>query len=174
MTTKPEIITSDTLSLAVRPRSLGSHTLRRLFKQRNALLGMGILVFLVLVALFAPWLAPYEPEKVLIDVENVEAREAPCIHLLGCPADKPEHIMGIDGNFRDQFSRLIYGTQISLYIGFTTIGLAVIVGTFIGAVSGYLGGWADNVIMRFMDVILAFPSFLLAIFIITILGRGLQ
>src|SRR3989304_8920229 len=95
MTTKPEIITSDTLSLAVRPRSLGSHTLRRLFKQRNALLGMGILVFLVLVALFAPWLAPYEPEKVLIGVENVEGREAPCIHLLGWPPDRPRHILGI-------------------------------------------------------------------------------
>jgi len=174
MTTKPEIIHSDTISLAVRPRSLGSHTLRRLFKQRNALLGMGILVFLVLVALFAPWLAPYEPEKVLIDVENVEAREAPCIHLLGCPADRPEHIMGIDGNFRDQFSRIIYGTRVSLFIGFTTIGIAVVVGMFIGAVSGYIGGWFDNIVMRAMDVILAFPSFLLAIAIITVLGRGLQ
>jgi ABC-type dipeptide/oligopeptide/nickel transport system permease subunit len=82
--------------------------------------------------------------------------------------------MGIDGNFRDQFSRVIFGTRVSLFIGFTTIGLAVVVGTFIGAVSGYAGGWVDNVIMRFMDVILAFPSFLLAIAIITVLGRGLQ
>jgi ABC-type dipeptide/oligopeptide/nickel transport system permease subunit len=82
--------------------------------------------------------------------------------------------MGIDGNFRDQFSRVIYGTRVSLFIGISTIGMAVVVGSLIGAISGYLGGWADNVIMRFMDVILAFPSFLLAIFIITVLGRGLQ
>lgn len=82
--------------------------------------------------------------------------------------------MGIDGNFRDQFSRLIYGTRVSLFIGISTIGIAVIIGLLIGAVSGYVGGWFDNIVMRFMDVILAFPSFLLAIAIITVLGRGLQ
>jgi ABC-type dipeptide/oligopeptide/nickel transport system permease subunit len=135
---------------------------------------MILLLLLTLIAIFAPVLAPYDPINDLIGEEPVAAREAPCIHLLGCPADKPEHFMGIDGNFRDEFSRVIFGTRVSLYIGFTTIGIAVIVGAVIGAVSGYLGGWADNVIMRFMDVILAFPSFLLAIFIITILGRGLQ
>jgi ABC-type dipeptide/oligopeptide/nickel transport system permease subunit len=82
--------------------------------------------------------------------------------------------MGIDANFRDEFSRIVYGTRVSLFIGFSTIGIAVVVGAVIGAVSGYVGGWVDNVIMRVMDVILAFPSFLLAIAIITVLGRGLQ
>jgi len=157
-----------------RSRSLWSLTLRRLFKQRNAIVGMSILLALVLIAAFAPQLAPYDPEQVLIDIEDVGKRQAPCIHLLGCPEDQPQHIMGIDGNFRDQFSRLIFGTRVSLFIGVSTIGMAVVIGSLIGAVSGYLGGWADNVIMRFMDVILAFPSFLLAIFIITVLGRGLQ
>lgn len=167
---------ADTLQTGpnLRSRSLWSLTLRRLFKQRNALVGISILTTLVLIAIFAPQIAPYEPTLVLIGVEDVGKREAPCIHLLGCPEDQPQHLMGIDGNFRDQFSRVIYGTRVSLFIGFSTIGLAVIVGTLIGAVSGFLGGWADNVIMRFMDVILAFPSFLLAIFIITVLGRGLQ
>lgn len=174
MAAKPEFIHSDTLNQASRARSLGNLTLRRLFKQRNALLGMGLLIFLTLVALFAPLLSPYQPEKVLIGVEDVAAREAPCIHLFGCPADRPEHFMGIDGNFRDQFSRLIYGTRVSLFIGISTIGIAVVVGLLIGAVSGYIGGWFDNIVMRFMDVILAFPSFLLAIAIITVLGRGLQ
>lgn len=174
MTVKPEVIHSDTVTQAIRPRSLSGLTLLRLFKQRNALLGLGLLIFLILVAALAPWLAPYQPEKVLIGVEDVVAREAPCIHLLGCPADRPEHFMGIDGNFRDQFSRLIYGTRVSLFIGITTIGIAVVVGLLIGAVSGYVGGWFDNIVMRFMDVILAFPSFLLAIAIITVLGRGLQ
>ncbi|MEX1248150.1 MAG: ABC transporter permease [Anaerolineales bacterium] len=174
MSAQTDLITADTGVTALNTRSLGSLTLRRLFKQRNALLGMAILLALVIVAALAPLIAPYDPEQVLIGIEPVERRENPCIHLFGCPADKPKHIMGIDGNFRDQFSRIIYGTRISLFIGFTTIGLAVIVGTAIGAFSGYVGGWADNLIMRLMDVILAFPSFLLAIFIITVLGRGLQ
>ncbi|KAA3645855.1 MAG: ABC transporter permease [Chloroflexi bacterium] len=149
-------------------------TLRRLFKQRNALIGMVILLFLVLVATFAPIIAPHSPTVDFIGVEGAEKRGDPCIYLLGCSRDKPQHIMGLDGNFRDQFSRLIFGTRVSLFIGFTTIGAAVIVGTLIGSVSGYIGGWFDNIVMRFMDVILAFPSFLLAIAIITVLGRGLQ
>ena len=174
MATGTDVIRSDTATQVVRSRSLAALTLRNLFRQRNAIIGMILLLLLVLIAIFAPVLAPFDPIINFIGEEGVVDRQAPCIHLLGCPVTQTEHIMGLDGNFRDEFSRLIYGTRISLYIGFTTIGIAVIVGAFIGAVSGYLGGWADNIIMRFMDVILAFPSFLLAIFIITILGRGLQ
>jgi len=174
LTTGTGVIRSDTATQVVRSRSLAALTLRNLFRQRNAIIGMILLLLLVLIAIFAPVLAPFDPIINFIGEEGVVDRQAPCIHLLGCPVTQTEHIMGLDGNFRDEFSRLIYGTRISLYIGFTTIGIAVIVGAFIGAVSGYLGGWADNIIMRFMDVILAFPSFLLAIFIITILGRGLQ
>lgn len=174
MATGTGVIRSDTATQVVRSRSLAALTLRNLFKQRNAIIGMILLLLLALTAVFAPMLAPFDPIINFIGEEGIEDRQAPCIHLLGCPAAQTEHIMGLDGNFRDEFSRLIYGTRISLYIGFTTIGIAVVVGAIIGATSGYLGGWADNVIMRFMDVILAFPSFLLAIFIITILGRGLQ
>ncbi len=174
MTSRTGVIRSDTATQVVRSRSLAALTLRNLFKQRNAIIGMILLLLLTLTAVFAPLLAPYDPINDLIGEEDVVAREAPCIHLLGCSADKPEHFMGIDGNFRDEFSRVIFGTRVSLYIGITTIGIAVVVGAIIGAISGYLGGWADNVIMRFMDVILAFPSFLLAIAIITVLGRGLQ
>jgi ABC-type dipeptide/oligopeptide/nickel transport system permease subunit len=134
---------------------------------------MGILGALAVIAIFAPWLAPYPPGEVLIGVENVKARQAPCIHLLGCPADQPQHIMGIDGNVRDEFSRVLYGARLSLVIGFTTVTFAIIIGTVLGALAGYLGGWVDNVIMRFMDVLLAFPSLLLAIAIVTILGPGL-
>jgi len=158
----------------VQSRSLGQLTLRRFFKQRNARVGMVMVGFLLFLAAFAPLLAPYDPIQVLIGIEDVSRREAPCIHLLGCPIEKPEHLMGLDGNLRDQFSRVIFGTRYSLFIGFTTIGLAVVVGTLIGALSGFWGGWADNIIMRVMDVVLAFPSFLLAIAIITVLGRGLQ
>jgi len=82
--------------------------------------------------------------------------------------------MGIDGNVRDQFSRIIYGTRVSLFIGLTTISFAIIIGTTLGAIAGYAGGWADNIIMRLMDVLMAFPSLLLAIAIVNVLGRGLQ
>jgi ABC-type dipeptide/oligopeptide/nickel transport system permease subunit len=157
-----------------RANSLWRLMLRRILRQRSAILGGVILGMLVLVAALAPLLAPYDPEQVLIGVEPVRKRQAPCIHLLGCPADQPQHWMGIDGNVRDQLSRVIYGTRVSLFIGFTTIGFAIILGTVLGAVSGYAGGWVDNVIMRLMDVLMAFPSLLLAIAIVNVLGRGLQ
>ncbi len=157
-----------------RANSLWRLMLRRIFKQRSAIIGMVILGLLIFIAIFAPALAPYDPEKVLIGVEDVKKRDAPCIHLLGCPADQPQHWMGIDGNVRDQFSRVLYGTRVSLFIGFSTIGFAIIVGTILGAVSGYAGGWIGNTIMRFMDVLMAFPSLLLAIAIVNVLGRGLQ
>ena len=88
--------------------------------------------------------------------------------------EKPQHCMGIDGNVRDQFSRVIYGSRVSLQLGFFTVTLALFVGAGIGAVAGYLGGWLDNIIMRFMDVILGFPSLLLAIAIVAVLGPGLR
>jgi ABC-type dipeptide/oligopeptide/nickel transport system permease subunit len=146
---------------------------RRLFRRKSAMVGLGIIIFLVFVAIFAPLIAPYDPYKVLIGIEPVKMRQAPCIHLLGCPEDQPQHIMGIDGNVRDQFSRLIYGSRLSLLVGFTTVGFAIIIGTVLGSLAGYLGGTTDNVIMRFMDVLLAFPSLLLAIAIVSILGPGL-
>jgi ABC-type dipeptide/oligopeptide/nickel transport system permease subunit len=156
------------------PESLWRVTLRRLFKQRNAIVGMIILGILVLMAILADVIAPYNPTVVLIGVEPVDRREKPCIHLLGCPEDRPQHIMGIDGNVRDQFSRIIHGSRYSLLIGFTTVSFAIIVGTLLGAVAGYGGGWLEDVIMRSMDVLLAFPSLLLAIAIVAVLGPGLQ
>jgi ABC-type dipeptide/oligopeptide/nickel transport system permease subunit len=145
-----------------------------LLRRRSAIAGMLILGTLVVVAIFAPAIAPYDPVEVLIGAEQVTRRDPPCIHLLGCPADQPQHLMGIDGNVRDQFSRVVYGTRLSLLIGFTTVGFAIVVGMALGAMAGYFGGWADNVIMRLMDVLLAFPSLLLAIAIVAVLGPGLQ
>jgi ABC-type dipeptide/oligopeptide/nickel transport system permease subunit len=147
--------------------------LRRLFRQRSGVAGMILLGFLTLLAILAPIIAPYDPIQVLIGVEEVRKRQDPCIHLLGCPEDQPQHLMGIDGNVRDEFSRIIYGTRISLFIGFVTIGAAVVVGTILGAVAGYAGGWVSDVIMRTLDVVLAFPFLLLAIAIVAVLGPGL-
>ena len=83
------------------------------------------------------------------------------------------HLMGVDLNFRDEFSRVVYGVRRSLPVGIAAVSIAITVGTLIGLVSGYLGGAADNAIMRVMDVLMAFPSLLLAIAIVTILGPGL-
>ena len=157
-----------------RSNSLFWVTIRSIFRQRSAIIGGSILIFLVLVAIFAPLIAPFDPEEVLIGKEDIKKRSDPCIHLLGCPEDQPQHILGTDGNVRDVFSRIVYGTRISLFVGFSTVGFAIIIGTLLGAIGGYLGGWVDNLIMRLMDVLLAFPSLLLAIAIVTVMGRGLQ
>jgi ABC-type dipeptide/oligopeptide/nickel transport system permease subunit len=164
----------DSERLASRSTSLWQVTWRRLFRRKSAVVGMIILGILVLIAIFAPLIAPYDPLRVLIGVEQIRPREAPCIHLLGCPATEPQHIMGVDGNVRDEFSRLLYGARLSLMIGFTTVTFAIIIGTVLGALGGYFGGQIDNIIMRLMDVLLAFPSLLLAIAIVTVLGPGLQ
>jgi peptide/nickel transport system permease protein len=84
-----------------------------------------------------------------------------------------QYLMGTDGNVRDEFSRVLYGARISLYIGFATVTFAIVIGTILGCLAGFWGGWTDNVIMRILDVLLAFPALILAIAIITVLGPGL-
>jgi len=160
------------------PSSLWWDALRHLFRKRSAILGMVILGVILLIAIFHPLLATHDPNVPMLDVpeevaKGVRKRSAPCIHLLGCPKEQPQHLLGLDGNVRDLYSRMMYGSKWSLVIGFTTMGFAIIVGTVLGAVAGYAGGWADNVIMRLMDVLLAFPSLILAIAIVSVLGPGL-
>jgi ABC-type dipeptide/oligopeptide/nickel transport system permease subunit len=145
-------------------------TFRRLRRHRSAQVGAVVLGFLVLVAIFAPVIAPYDP---VVPLRDVKRRAGPCIHLLGCPADQPQHIFGIDGNSRDLFSRIIFGSRLSLTIGLATVTFAIAVGAGLGAVAGYTGGWTDNIIMRVMDVLLAFPALLLSIAIVAVLGPGL-
>lgn len=148
--------------------------LKRFRGRKSGMVGLFMISALVLVAIFAPLLAPYEPNSDLIGEQDVTRYQKPCIHLLGCPDDQPQHWMGIDGNVRDQYSRVIYGSRISLQLGFFTVTLALFVGSAIGAVAGYRGGWFDHIVMRFMDVILGFPSLLLAIAIVAVLGPGLR
>jgi len=164
----------DTEGISLKSVSLWQITWRRLFRRKSAVVGLVILGILIFVALTAQWIAPYDPIQVLLGKEKVKARQDPCIHLFGCPTTEPQHILGIDGNVRDEFSRMLYGARLSLMIGFTTVTFAIIIGTVLGALAGYFGGWVDNLIMRVMDVLLAFPSLLLAIAIVTVLGPGLQ
>ena len=159
---------------SARPASLWRDTLGSILRQRSAVVGLILLSFLVLVAVFAPVIATHDPQQSLLGVEEgVVKRSGPCVHLLGCPADKPEHIFGTDGNFRDLYSRVVYGARTSLTVGVAAVGFAILVGTLIGAISGYLGGTSDNILMRLMDVLLAFPALLLAIAIVTAAGRSL-
>ena len=167
VTAKP--LSSESLT-TVQSRTPLQNALRRFVRHRSAQVGFIILGFMILVAIFAPVLAPYNPIRVLNDVRP---RAAPCIHAFGCDPSKPEHIFGVDGNRRDLLSRVIYGSRLSLEIGVSTVSFAIIVGTLLGAISGYAGGWTDNTIMRLMDVLLAFPSLLLSIAIVAVLGPGL-
>jgi len=168
----------DSEGLGLNSASLWNITWRRLFRRKSAIVGLVILGILVFIALTAQWLAPYDPIKSMLDVKDypgrAQKRLAPCIHAFGCPQDQAQHILGLDGNIRDEFSRLLYGARLSLFIGLSTVSFAIVIGTVLGALSGYFGGWVDNTIMRVMDVLLAFPSLLLAIAIVTVLGPGLQ
>jgi ABC-type dipeptide/oligopeptide/nickel transport system permease subunit len=145
-------------------------TLRRLRRHRSFQIGIVLLSILVFIAVFANVLAPYDPT---LPLSNVTRRDTPCIHALDCTTSAGDHLFGIDGNNRDEFSRILFGARLSLQIGFTTTGVAIIIGTLLGAIAGYAGGWIDTIIMRFMDILLAFPSLLLAIAIVAVLGQGL-
>jgi len=158
-----------------RPTSVWRNAWLRLRHRKTGVAGMIIIGFWVLVAIFAPMIAPHDPTNSLLGEEvGIVRRDPPCIHLLGCSQEKPQHILGLDGNARDEFSRFLYGARVSLTIGITTVSAAIVVGAALGAMAGYWGGWIDNVIMRIMDVVLGFPALLLAIAIVSVLGPGLR
>jgi len=170
--TNPRAAAADPI-FNTKPRGLWTTALHRLFHRRSAIIGMIILGGLIFVAIFAPVLATHDPIQAQIGIVEVEKRSAPCIHLLGCPADQPEFFFGTDGNVRDLYSRVIYGSRLSLMVGILSVGFAIVIGTVIGAIAGYMGGYTDNLLMGLMDILLAFPSLILAIAIVTVLGPGL-
>lgn len=142
-------------------------TIGSILRQRSAVVGLVLLGIIVVGALLADVLTPYGPAQQLTSMEGASRLGAPCIHMLGCPADQPQFVMGLDENTRDVFSRVLHGARLSLVIGVTTVSLAIVVGTLIGAFAGFFGGWLDNVVMRIMDVLLAFPALVLVIFLAT-------
>lgn len=151
--------------------SPAKESFRRFLRHRSAQVGLFLLGVMLIAAIFAEWIAPYDP---IIPIMTEKRRSPPCIHLFGCPADQKEHLMGMDGNNRDLFSRVVFGARLSLTIGISTITFAILTGGLLGLVSGFYGGWIDNLIMRIMDVLMAFPSLLLAIAIVSVMGPGLK
>lgn len=131
----------------------------RLRRNRLAMVGLVLVIILVLVAIFANFIAPYSYSK-----QNLR-------ETLQAPSAK--HLCGTDQFGRDIFSRIIYGSRVSLQVGFIAVSIALIVGGCIGAISGFYGGRLDNILMRAMDILLSIPQILLAIAIAASLGPGL-
>ena len=131
-----------------------------LTQNRLAWIGLALLALIVLVAVFAPWLAPHDPLE-----QNIAARLEP---------PSAEYRLGTDSYGRDVLSRLIYGARVSLFVGFAAIIVAMLVGTTIGVISGYVGGLFDQIVMGVLDVMLAFPTLLLGLMIAAMLGASLE
>lgn len=119
-----------------------------------------LLLFFVLPALFATHLAPFDP----YEMDLMRQLEPPSI----------DHWLGVDENGTDIFSRLLYGAQISLYVGFWVVGVSTFIGVTVGLYSGYYGGWADTLLMRLVDILMAFPGLLLAIALVAVLGPDIN
>jgi len=145
------------------PSGLWGEAWRRLRRNPGALVGFGLVIAFVFVAVFAPVLAPEGPNnQVLTRIESG------C-----CPGPSGEHLLGVDDLGRDELSRILYGARFSLVIGLVSVTVGLSVGLVLGSIAGYLGGFFDGLIMRTMDIMLAVPGFLMAIGIVALLGPGL-
>ena len=134
-------------------------------ENRGAVIGLYFFIFLVLLAIFAPLVAPHGP--------NEQFRDAVLVPPYWQEGGNASFLLGTDAVGRDILSRLIYGTRFSLFIGVIVTTISLVGGILIGVVAGYFRGWVDTVIMRLMDIILAFPSLLLALVLVAVLGPGL-
>ncbi len=143
-----------------RARSGLVDVLRRLFARRQAQLGGAIVLILVLAAMFAPVISPYDPYELRVGPLKEPPTRA--------------HPFGTDDLGRDLFSRMVYGSRITLQIGTISVVLAVVLGVLVGIVAGFYGGWVDGVLMRFTDIMLSFPGLILALAIVSVLGPGLN
>lgn len=134
-------------------------------ENRGAVVGLIVFVLLVIVALFAPLIAPHAPD--------MQYRDAVLLPPAWDAGGRTSFLLGTDPVGRDLLSRLIYGARYSLFIGVVVTTVAVVGGVLVGVIAGYYRGWVDTVIMRVMDIILAFPSLLLALVLVAVLGPGL-
>ncbi|MFD2761434.1 nickel transporter permease [Lentibacillus juripiscarius] len=141
-------------------RKIWTESILRIMKSKTSLIGFCIILILIITALFAPFIATHSPTEQSIINQYQEPSS--------------EHLLGTDALGRDIFSRIVYGTRISIQIGVIAVGISMIIGVLLGAVAGYFGKWIDQVIMRFIDILLAFPSILLAIALVAVLGPSLK
>lgn len=141
-------------------RAYGWQILRRIVKSKGGVVGGGFLLLLILVALSAHLIAPYDP----IRISPTEALQPP----------SPQHIAGTDRFGRDIFTRILYGARISLQVGLISVSIAAVIGSLLGLVAGYVGGWTDNIIILLLNILLALPGILLALVIVAALGPSLE
>lgn len=132
----------------------------RFEKRPVAVIGLVIVLAFVVMAIITPWIAPYDPYA--SDFGKILAKPS------------SQHLLGTDELGRDILSRILYGSRISLMVGLVSVAIAAVIGVPLGLTAGYYGGAYDNLVMRIMDVLMAFPSILLAIIIVSILGPSLQ
>jgi len=144
------------------PSSLGRDALDRFLHNKAAMVGIVVMLVLVLIAIFAPLIAPYETGQQVGPLDN-SSPEGP----------SSEHWMGLDELGRDQFSRVVFGARLSLLVGLVSVAFGLTFGLILGAVAGYFGSWVETLIMRAMDIMLSIPALLLAIGLVSLLGRGL-
>ncbi|MDH5452077.1 MAG: ABC transporter permease [Paracoccaceae bacterium] len=140
----------------VKNRGLGF--LRDIAKDKKALFGLVVLLIFAFFAVFGPWVAPHDPNAMMFDMLIPPSWEYP---------------LGTDDLGRDLLSRVIHGTQISLFVGLSTVAIALVFGVALGLIAGYYGGWIDNIIMRYIDLQWAFPNFIIAVYLVAVFGAGL-
>lgn len=146
-------------STAASPSSNQRRFWRRLRSERKALLGLAIVIVLAVVAVFGPVLTPYDPEA---------------DDYMFFAAPSADHLLGTDSFGRDILSRMMAGTQVSFTVGISVALLSMAVGVTLGLIAGYFGGWLDSVIMRFMDLLWAFPEIILAVGMVAVFGAGIR
>jgi len=127
-------------------------------RDKKAQFGILILTLFIISAILAPLIAPYDPNKMSLD-------------MMLAPSSK--HLLGTDDLGRDLFSRIIWGTQVSLFVGIVTVAISMLIGVLLGVLAGYYGGWIDMIIMRYIDLQWAFPNFIIAVYLVAVFGTGL-
>jgi peptide/nickel transport system permease protein len=153
-----EVLSSEQMfeELPYEARTMGQMAWRAFRRHKPAMVGSAVILIFVLAAIFVPYISPYDPNKT--DLDN----------LLAPPST--EHLMGTDELGRDLLTRILYGGRVSLSIGVMAMALAVVVGAIVGGLAGFYGGWVDNILMRFVDMMLSFPS----LFVLIILALALR
>jgi peptide/nickel transport system permease protein len=132
---------------------------RRLVRSPALLIGVVMVLVMVLIAVFAPWIAPHDP-----DAQNM---------MLNLAGPSREHWLGNDAFGRDVLSRIVWGARVSLYVGFVATISALVIGTAVGIVSGYFGGWIDRAAMAVTDILLSFPQLIMGLLLVAVLGPSL-